>query len=204
MGITRGLAEQLARPNGLAGRLLGGVMDVANRRPTRLAIDLLAPRVGEAILDAGCGTGAAMVQLLRRAPCQVTGVDPSDTMLEAARKKISGRGELYRAGLDMLPFPDAAFDAVLLLNVLYFCDAEGHMIANVRRVLKPGGRLVGYVTHRETMEKWPFAREGMHRLFNEAELAATLVAGGFATNQVCVHAASVTRSVKGLLAYANR
>ena len=39
----------------------------------------------------------------------------------------------------------------------------------------PGGRLVAYVTHRETMEHWAFARAGLHRLFDAAGLAAALL-----------------------------
>ncbi len=204
MRLTRNFAEQLARPNGWAGRLLGSAMDIANRWPTRLAIDMLNPLDGERILDGGCGTGAAMAGLLRRAPCQVTGIDPSETMLEAARCRLGGKTVLHCAGLEDMPFPDASFDAALVLNVLYFCDQEGRMLANLRRVLKPGGRLVAYVTHRETMENWPFARLGVHRLFDEGELADALVAGGFARERISVHGTAITRSVKGLLACAQR
>lgn len=208
-GFARRLAAQLALPVGAAGRLLGGVMDIANRRPTRLAIDLLDPQPGERILDAGCGTGAAMAAVLRRARCQVSGVDPSHTMLLAAEKRLSRRwldrtADLRRAELETLPFADGVFDAALVLNVLYFCDGEGQMLANLRRVIRPGGRIVAYVTHRETMQHWPFARAGYHRLFDEAELVRAFVAGGFADDRICVHAVSVTRSIKGLLARVER
>ena len=80
----------------------------------------------------------------------------------------------------------------------------GRMIANLRRVLRPGGRLVAYVTHRETMEHWPFTRAGLHRLYNESELTAALIAGGFALPGISVHPIRVTRKVRGLLAYAVR
>jgi len=204
MGVARHFAEQLARPHGVGGRLLGSAMDIANRKPTQLAIDLLDPRNGECILDAGCGTGAGLAEVRRRAHCAVTGVDPSDTMLASARRRLGPCAELVRAGLEELPFRSGEFDAALLLNVLYFCDEEGRMVTNLRRVIKPGGRLVAYVTHRDTMLDWPFAREGLHRLFDRESLVAALAAGGFAQGRICVHEANITRSVKGLIACAER
>jgi ubiquinone/menaquinone biosynthesis C-methylase UbiE len=208
-GFSGHLAAQLALPVGTVGRLLGGAMDLANRRPTRLAVDLLEPRPGERLLDAGCGTGAAMAAVLRRAPCRVSGADPSHAMLIAAerrlRRKWLGRAaDLHCAGLDNLPFADHEFDAALLLNVLYFCDYDGQMLANLHRVLRPGGRIVAYVTHRDTMQHWAFAQTGYHRLFDEAELTRAFVLGGFAPNRICVHAVPIARGVKGLLARVER
>lgn len=203
-GLARQFAQQLARPSGRVGQLLGGAMDLANRGPTRLAVDLLAPVAGERILDAGCGTGAALAQVLRRAPCHVSGFDPSPIMIAAAVARLGERADLREGGLADPPFSEGSFDAALLLNVLYFCDDEGRMVDNLRRMLRPGGRLVAYVTHRETMEHWPFARAGLHRLYDENELTAALTAGGFALPRISVHPVRVTRKVRGLLAYAER
>ncbi len=209
MTFARSFAEQLARPHGMAGRLLGNVMDIANRKPTRLAVDLLAPRPAEHVLDAGCGTGAAMAEMLRRAPCRVTGIDPSHAMLRSAERRLRRlRGSesfaLYRGRIEDMPFADRSFDAVLALNVLYFCDPEGLMLARLARALKPGGRLVAYVTHRDAMENWAFAREGIHRLFDRAALVDLFESGGFDPGRIAVHERPVTRSVMGLFAYAER
>lgn len=203
-GFARALAEQLARPHGMAGQWLGKAMDIANRRPTRLAVDRLAPRPGERVLDAGCGTGAAIMEVLRRAPsCRVTGIDPSPAMVAAAGRRLGRRADLLRVGLEELPFADGSFDAALALNMLYFCDAEGRMLASLKRALRPGGRLVVYVTHRATMESWPFVRAGLHRLFDAEELAAALTDGGFARHRICVQEVPILHSVRGLLATAD-
>jgi len=204
MDLSRTLAEQLARPTGRTGRLLGGAMDLANRRPTQLAVDLLAPLDGERILDVGCGTGAAMAHVLRRADCRLTGVDRSPGMVAAARQRLGWRARLHCAGIEDLALPAGTFDAVLALNVLYFADPEGRMLASLARLLRPGGRLIAYVTHRDTMQGWRFARRGLHRLYDEAGLVDAIAAGGFAPDGISVHAAPVTRSVKGLLALARR
>jgi ubiquinone/menaquinone biosynthesis C-methylase UbiE len=177
-------------------------MDVANRKPTQLAVDLLNPQDGEHILDAGCGTGAAMARVLDRTNCGISGIDPSATMIAAAQARLQNRASLYQGGIADMPFAASSFDAALLLNVLYFCDVEGNMIRKLRRVLKPGGRLVVYVTHRNTMQNWPFARQGLHRLFDETELAQALIAGGFAPDRIDVYQRPITRSISGLLAIA--
>ena len=204
MAIARLLAQQLARPSGIAGRVLGTLMDVANRRPLRLAVDSLAPAVGEKILDAGCGTGAAMAEILKRASCHVTGVDASETMLAAARCRLGSRVDLAEAPLEALPFEAENFDAVLALNVLYFNDGTNAMLRSLRTVLRPGGRLVAYVTDARSMADWSFTREGLHRLYDANALQAAFVDAGFASDRCTVHEVSVTRRIKGLVARAWR
>ncbi|MCJ2186876.1 class I SAM-dependent methyltransferase [Novosphingobium beihaiensis] len=202
--FARKLAQQLARPSGMAGRLLGNAMDVVNRKPLALAVDMLAPAPGETILDAGCGTGAAMAAMLARARCHVTGVDASETMLAAARRKLGAQAVCMNVPLEDLPFADASFDAVLALNVLYFNDAENRMLRSLRRVLRPGGRLVAYVTDRGSMAGWSFTREGLHRLYDAGALQEALAASGFACEGGKVHEVPITRSVRGLFACAQR
>jgi len=177
-------------------------MDIANRRPTRLALDMLDAQPGMRVLDAGCGTGAAIGSLLERTSCAVTGVDPSATMIAAARRRLGDAADLRQLAIEALPFGNGTFDAVMALNVLYFCDPDGALLHQIYRVLTPGGRLVAYVTHRDSMENWPFAREGVHRLFDSHELSTALCGGGFAQEDVCVHETAITASVTGLLAVA--
>lgn len=150
-----------------------------------------------------------MAELLRRTPCRVTGIDPSHAMLHSARRRLArfkrgGNGELFCTTIQKMPFADHSFDAALALNVLYFCDEEGQMLARLARALKPGGRLVAYVTHRDTMENWPFARQGIHRLFEREGLALLFEQAGFAPNRITVHEKPITRGVMGLLAFAER
>lgn len=204
MTFAQAFARQLARPAGLGGRLLAPVMDFANRTPTRIALDLLAPVAGEAILDAGCGTGAALQALLARADCQVTGVDFSETMIAAGRRRLPSTARLLVAPLEQLPFADCSFDAVMALNVLYFADRENSMISEMRRVLRPGGRFVAYVTEDTSMEQWPFVGAGLHRLYDAPALETALAESGFAAGSIRVHAIPVAGSVIGLFAEATR
>lgn len=204
MTFAQAFARQLARPAGLGGRLLAPVMDFANRTPTRIALDLLDPSAGENILDAGCGTGAALHALTARCPCRPTGVDFSETMIATARRRLRGNAELVVAPLEQLPFADGSFDAVLALNVLYFADRDNAMIAEMLRVLRPGGRLVAYVTEDSSMEQWPFVGAGIHRLYDAQALERALAGAGFAADAIRVHAIPVAGAVMGLFAEAMR
>lgn len=204
MTIARRLARQLANPAGLAGKLLGSAMDVVNRRPMRLAVNLLDPLAGEHVLDAGCGAGAAMAAILAHAPCRVTGADRSATMIEAARQRVGTRATCLASGIETIPLAAASVDAGLALNVLYFESPDHAMLRSLHRLLRPGGRLVAYVTHGESMRDWAFVREGLHRLYDADQLRSAFVDAGFAADGVEVHEVPVTRTVRGLLARAWR
>jgi trans-aconitate methyltransferase len=101
-------------------------------------LEWLNARVGEKILDLGCGDGQ-LTQKLVAAGADVAGVDASPQMVEAAR----ARGIAAQAGrAEELPFADAGFDAVFSNAALHWVRGQDEMMAEVRRVLRPGGRFV--------------------------------------------------------------
>lgn len=204
MTLSARLASQLAHPRGYAGRVLGRLMDLANKEPVNLAITALAPRDGERILDAGCGSGAALAAVRQLAHCELYGIDRSEAMIAAASRLLASDAQLLQGDITRLPSTWPSFDAVLALNVLYFADPEGAMCRALYRALRPGGRLVAYVTERETMERWPFARAGHHRLFDERELESALIGGGFTPASISVKHCAVAPGIKGLIAHAER
>ncbi|MBN2361855.1 MAG: class I SAM-dependent methyltransferase [Deltaproteobacteria bacterium] len=101
---------------------------------------------GARVLEVGCGIGAGAVYLARERNCQVTAVDRSPQMIEWAKKRAAGAGVGYRiefqvASVDRLPFDDGAFDVVVAESVLSFIDDKDGAIAELVRVVKPGGRV---------------------------------------------------------------
>ncbi|TWP52233.1 class I SAM-dependent methyltransferase [Lentzea tibetensis] len=124
-------------------------------RPAML--ELAGDVTGRRILDAGCGSGPLFAALRDRGAA-VTGIDASAGMLELARRRLGADADLRVADLtDPLPFADGAFDDVIASLVLHYLEDWGPALAELRRVLTPGGRLIVSVEH-------PFAITLMQRL----------------------------------------
>ncbi|MEV4081698.1 class I SAM-dependent methyltransferase [Nonomuraea fuscirosea] len=114
-------------------------------RPAML--ELAGEVAGRRILDAGCGSGPLFAELRERGAV-VTGVDASAGMLELARRRLGDDADLRVADLaGPLPFPDETFDDVIASLVLHYLEDWGPALAELRRVLKPGGRLLVSVDH---------------------------------------------------------
>jgi 2-polyprenyl-6-hydroxyphenyl methylase/3-demethylubiquinone-9 3-methyltransferase len=100
----------------------------------------LEPR-GRRTLDVGCG-GGLLAEELARLGCHVTGIDPSERSLEAARAHAQAEGlaiDYRQATGERLPFPDRCFDLVYCCDVLEHVDELTRVIAEISRVLEPGG-----------------------------------------------------------------
>jgi SAM-dependent methyltransferase len=114
-----------------------------NEYYNRPALAELAGEVaGRRILDVGCGSGPIMADLRDRGAI-VTGVDSSAGMLEQARARLGTATDLRVVDLaGPLPFEDAIFDDVIASQVLHYLKDWGPILAELHRVLKPGGRLI--------------------------------------------------------------
>ncbi len=93
------------------------------------------------VADLGCGTGA-MAANLARCVHRVIAIDSSQAMLDAARQRLGGLSnvELQQADLEALPIDDASCDAALAVLVLTYIDEPAAAIAEMGRILKPGGQ----------------------------------------------------------------
>ncbi|MFD2765015.1 class I SAM-dependent methyltransferase [Micromonospora eburnea] len=110
-------------------------------------INLAGDVNGHRILDAGCGSGP-LSAALRAKGAIVTGFDSSPAMIELARQRLGENAALHVADLSQpLPFPDGAFDDVVASLVLHYLRDWAAPLAELRRVLKPGGRLILSVNH---------------------------------------------------------
>jgi SAM-dependent methyltransferase len=125
-------------------------------RPAILA--LAGGVAGRRILDAGCGSGPLSAALRDRGAV-VTGFDSSAAMLELARRRLGADADLRVADLGRpLPFPDGAFDDVVASLVLHYLEDWTAPLAELRRVLRPGGRLIASVDH--PLQGHPLVRPG--------------------------------------------
>ncbi|MGW0119660.1 class I SAM-dependent methyltransferase [Streptomyces sp. NPDC003327] len=121
---------------------------LVNAHYARPAMVALAGDVaGRRILDAGCGAGPLSAALRDRGAV-VTGIDASAGMLALASRRLGDDADLHVADLrDPLPFADGAFDDVVASLVLHYLEDWGPTLAELRRVLRPGGRLIASVDH---------------------------------------------------------
>lgn len=121
-------------------------MDAALAPVADAAIALAAVRPGERVLDIGCGSGATSIALARLVgpTGHVTGLDVSDPMIELARKRSVGMGNLDWVLADAAAhdFPPRSADLLFSRFVVMFFGEPVAAFANLRRALRPGGRLV--------------------------------------------------------------
>jgi SAM-dependent methyltransferase len=102
---------------------------------------------GRRILDVGCGSGP-LSAALRAGGAVVTGLDASAAMIDLARQRLGADADLHVADLGVpLPLADAAFDDAVASLVLHYLEDWAGPLSELRRVLRPGGRLLVSVNH---------------------------------------------------------
>ena len=180
-------------------------MRLANERPNHLAVASLQVMPHDTLLELGFGPGHALELMARLVPHgRIYGVDHSRVMLEQASKRNQaamreGRVVLFRAGCDALPLENASIDKVLAVNVIYFWQDVGAVLKEIRRVLRPGGRVSIYATDADSMRKWKFAGPETHRLYSADQLTNVMRQAGFERRAICVKKMRIAGRIQGLI-----
>ena len=109
-------------------------------------LDWLAPAKGLRWVDVGCGNGAFTELLVERcAVKEVQGVDPSEGQIAFARTRLARAPATFRQGDAMaLPYADGSFDAAVMALVIFFVPQPAKGIAEMVRVIRPGGGVCAY------------------------------------------------------------
>lgn len=183
------MASQLGHPHGLPGRVLGRVLNRANRAAITGAVDALDLPPDGVVADLGFGGGAGLDLLLRRlgASGQVHGVDQSAAMLSAAahrfRREVgTGRLRLHQAPIEHLPLETSSLDGAITLNTLYFIPDLAVALQELARVLKPSGQLVIGLGDPNQMARQPVTAHGF-RIRPLAEVINALLAASLEVDQ---------------------
>jgi SAM-dependent methyltransferase len=144
--LWRYLSRQAAGPHGPIGYLLSRIWLRETAAVNDAAVDLLAPVAGETILELGFGPGRTLGRLAAGG-AHVVGVDTSPAMLSVAARRnaahiAAGRMRLHLGDGVTLPIGDDSVDAVITVHTVYFWPQPAGTLADIGRVLRPGGRLV--------------------------------------------------------------
>jgi ubiquinone/menaquinone biosynthesis C-methylase UbiE len=150
-------------------------------------LDLAGVAPGHCVLDIGCGTGTQAIAAWRRSQPggSVIGVDISEKMLAAARRKARHAGldiGFHHADGAQLPFEDDRFDVVMITTVMHMVPPCRRRLClrEASRVLRRGGRLllIDYAGDPADRRHWT-AKHGLHRLFDLHSLRDPLLEAGF-------------------------
>ena len=110
-------------------------------------LEALGPVAGRAVLDAACGPGLYLRELLERG-ARVAAFDASQVMVNLARQGTAGRVRVDQASLDdPLPYPDGAFDLIVCALAIHYASDRAAAFAEFCRVLRPGGAAVVSTQH---------------------------------------------------------
>jgi SAM-dependent methyltransferase len=186
------IARQSSRPQGWLGQIVARVMSYETIQVNRIALDELEVGAGESVLDVGCGHGRTLAALEREGKAEfVAGIDPSEVMVSLASRRLRkamgrGRAEIQHAESSRIPYEDGRFDAALAVHVLYFWPDPAADLAEIRRVLCPGGRLLlGY--RPDDAAARAALPSSVYALRSSAEVEKLLLAAGFDSVHTHVH-----------------
>jgi arsenite methyltransferase len=179
--LVFGLSRQLGRPSGWFGRrVMGQLLNRGNQRFLDNAVEALAPRPDERIVDVGFGGGHALDLIRERvAPARPAGVEISAVMVEQGRARWGDTVDVHLADVAAMPFQDASVDGLISVNTIYFWPDPAAALREIHRVLRPSGRVVLGVRRKAFLLLSPVTWFGF-KLYSVRQLEQLLRAAGFA------------------------
>lgn len=174
----KSLAAQLRCPQGEMGRETALNMNNNNQEMISETLALLALQADADLLELGPGNAQHLATLLKQYPFRsYHGLEISATMCEQAaeiNKQINHPGIQFSCydGL-YLPFENGSFDCVFTINTIYFWEQPQSLLAEIARVLKPGGKCFLTFAQAAFMQQLPFVQYGF-TLYDTEKIAALL------------------------------
>lgn len=147
-----------------------------------MLIEGLELKPGHSALEIGCGNGMITEYIADRTGAHITGIDTIAAAVEQAQARTTSKADcltFIQGDINALALPASAYDAIILIDSIYFSNDYARTIQDLRAALRPGGRLAFlYAYGREPwVAKADFPVENL--LPNRTPLAAALIAGGF-------------------------
>jgi ubiquinone/menaquinone biosynthesis C-methylase UbiE len=183
--MRRFMASQLRQPSGWFGSLfMGRLLNRVNAEIVEATLALLGITPEHDVLEIGFGGGSALRRLTGEPRTGViTGLDLSPEMVARAQRNFrrrieAGQLQLQLGSVAHLPFPDAVFDRVFTINTIYFWQNAAQGLAEIYRVLRPGGLAAIGIRSKEKMEKHAITKYDF-RLFSPEDVSDLMAHAGF-------------------------
>lgn len=146
------------------------------------ALQNLAPQPDDIFLEIGCG-GGYFLRMIQPLVTKVSAIDHSPEMVELARQSnqeavAAGRAEIVQGDAERLPWPDNSFTCTANTSMWFFLPRPVNVLAELYRVLKPGGRLVIATIRRSWFNRIVWAPYGL-RLYTNQQVERMLSQCGF-------------------------
>ena len=195
MGLNRYIAKQFSRPNGFGGKIVSAVMNRQNRPMYEETERLLSLSASDHVLDIGCGNGYVLNMLALRYLCVFTGIDISESAVTTAARrnhKFLKDGIMYLScqNAETMSFANASFDKAYTINTVYFWNSLESVMAEIHRVMKPGGLFVNTIYSNETLDRFSHTQFGYKQFTAEQIKNASEYAGFTVTTTPIIRGAA--------------
>jgi ubiquinone/menaquinone biosynthesis C-methylase UbiE len=183
------MAAQLRKPEGEEGIKTGESMNKGNRFINLDTIRIVDPSPRDIILEVGMGNGMFVKNILEEhESINYTGFDYSELMVrEATRLNAAwvekGNAKFVLGNVSQLPFAAGSFNKIFTINTIYFWEDNAKVLKELRRVLKPNGKLIIAIRPRHQMENYPFTKYGF-TMYSRPELEEVLIQNRFSILKV--------------------
>ncbi|MDR0828774.1 MAG: class I SAM-dependent methyltransferase [Prevotellaceae bacterium] len=166
--ILKYISQQFGNPSGFGGQISTFIMNCINRRQYRATLENLHISENDVVLDIGFGNGFLIRQLAKQKPKKIYGIEISEDMIVAAKKRNQnavnqGKIELFKAGVEKLPFADESIDKIYTVNTVYFWENFDIGIAEIKRVLKPNGIFINTIYTQKHLSKLIITKYGFEK-----------------------------------------
>ncbi len=193
MRFMKFIVNQARKPTGAFGRLFARVMNAGHWPIIQWGLDHVEIGRADVLLDIGCGGGKTVRHLAGLAQDgKGYGIDYSEASVATAtgvnrRLIAAGRVDIRHGSVASLPFPDGMFDLATAAETCYFWPDLVENLREIRRVLKPGGRLLlineAYRDANAKSSNTQWAELGGFTLYAPDEYSAFLTQAGYASVQ---------------------
>lgn len=181
-------SKQAEKPTGLFGKLImSRIFEKGNAELNTFMKELLSPEETDHLLEIGFGPGKMIKDLAAiTKKGKIVGVDFSDAMVSIAQKRnqkhiANGRVKIHHGSFEDLSYNDNVFDKVYTVNTIYFWPDPAKTVRKIKRLLKPGGKLVIAFGDKAQLEKKSLNKE-IFRCYSNEEVKDLLENSGFSGN----------------------